>query len=78
VRKNVQDITVKIVWLNVVDKAKTELQRQLMNDLYRPENFVALLQEDPQVASQRIICKDRLEALQKAKEVLKRESMSAI
>jgi dynamin 1-like protein len=70
VRKNVQDITVKLVWKNVVETARKDLQRQLMSDLYKPEMFEALLRENVQVASQRIVWKDRLATLRKAKEVI--------
>jgi hypothetical protein len=70
VRKNLQDVTVKLVWRNVVEKAKNDLQRQLMADLYKPELFDVLMRENPQVHSQRIILKERLAALRQAKEVI--------
>ncbi len=50
------------------------MHRQLMADLYKPENFATLLRENSQVASQRIIFRERLTALRKAKEVLKEEA----
>ncbi len=70
VRKNIQDITVKLVWRNVVEKAKNDLQRQLMSDLYKPELFDVLMRENPQLQSQRVILKERLAALRQAKEVI--------
>lgn len=50
------------------------MYKQLMHDLYRPENFAVLLRENPQVASQRKIFRERLIALREAKEVLKQEN----
>ncbi len=58
----------------MVEKAKDDMHRQLMADLYKPENFTTLLRENSQVASQRVIFRERLNALRKAKEVLKQEA----
>lgn len=58
----------------MVEKAKDDMHRQLMADLYKPENFASLLRENSQVASQRVIFRERLVALRKAKEVLKQET----
>lgn len=62
---------------NVVERAKDDMQRQLMADLYRPDNFASLLQENPQIASQRVIYRERLAALRAAKAVIKEEANAA-
>ena len=69
-RKNVQDITVKLVWKNVVERSTKDLQRALMAELYKPEMFDILLRENPQVVTQRVVLRERLAALHEAKAVI--------
>ena len=59
----------KAVMLNLVTYAKEELQRELLQELYKADVLDELLKESEYTIQRRKECKKMIEALQKADEV---------
>jgi vacuolar protein sorting-associated protein 1 len=59
----------KAVMLNLVYYAKEELQRELLQELYKADVLDELLKESEFTQQRRKECKKMIEALQKADEV---------
>ncbi|KAI8362837.1 Dynamin central region-domain-containing protein [Mortierella sp. GBAus27b] len=70
VKRTVIDTVPKAIVLNLVNMAKDELQRELLQELYKTDVLEELLQESEATQNRRKECKKMVEALQKADEVV--------
>ncbi|RKP33869.1 Dynamin central region-domain-containing protein [Dimargaris cristalligena] len=70
VKRTVIDMVPKAVMLNLVHRAKEELQRELLQELYKADVLDELLKESDFTVQRRRECKKMIEALQKADEIV--------
>ncbi|KAG0345744.1 vacuolar protein sorting-associated protein 1 [Podila humilis] len=70
VKRTVIDTVPKAIMLNLVNNAKEELQRELLQELYKTEVLDELLKESDMTQNRRKECKKMIEALQKADEIV--------
>jgi len=70
VQKNLQDYVTKIIMTNLVNQSKTNIQRDLVGELYKDELFDNLLVEDSTVIIKRRVAVEHLDALKKAKKIV--------
>lgn len=70
VRKNVQDTVPKSVMQFLVNRSKNDIQNELVKSLYKEELFDELLEESPAIASRRKACKQMVDMLSRAQEIL--------
>ncbi|KAG0345614.1 vacuolar protein sorting-associated protein 1 [Podila minutissima] len=70
VKRTVIDTVPKAIMLNLVNNAKEELQRELLQELYKTEVLDELLKESEFTQNRRKECKKMIEALQKADEIV--------
>ena len=70
VRKNIGDSVPKSVMFFLVNTSKESIQNELVRCLYKEDLFDELLEESPLIASKRKACKEMLEILQQANDVL--------
>ncbi|KAF9138627.1 vacuolar protein sorting-associated protein 1 [Mortierella sp. GBA39] len=70
VKRTVVDTVPKAIVLNLVNAAKEELQRELLQELYKTEVLDELLKESEFTQNRRKECKRMIEALQKADEIV--------
>ncbi|KAG0212746.1 vacuolar protein sorting-associated protein 1 [Mortierella sp. NVP41] len=70
VKRTVVDTVPKAIVLNLVNTAKEELQRELLQELYKTEVLDELLKESEFTQNRRKECKKMIEALQKADEIV--------
>ncbi|KAG0289231.1 vacuolar protein sorting-associated protein 1 [Dissophora globulifera] len=70
VKRTVIDTVPKAIMLNLVNTAKEELQRELLQELYKTEVLDELLKESEFTQNRRKECKKMIEALQKADEIV--------
>ncbi|CAI2183657.1 10305_t:CDS:10 [Funneliformis geosporum] len=68
--KTLVDMVPKAVMLNLVYHAKEELQRELLQELYKADVLDELLKESDYTQQRRKECKKMIEALQKADEIV--------
>ncbi|ORZ14869.1 Dynamin central region-domain-containing protein [Lobosporangium transversale] len=66
VKRTIVDTVPKAIMLNLVNTAKDELQRELLQELYKTEVLDELLKESEFTQNRRRECKKMIEALQKA------------
>jgi replication fork clamp-binding protein CrfC len=64
------DTVPKAIMLNLVNRSKEELQRELLTELYKHDVLDDLLQESDFTRQRRKDCKKMMEALQKADEIV--------
>eukprot|EP01132_Coremiostelium_polycephalum_P007730 gene7730-9506_t len=67
---NVQENTMKIISLMLIDRSKDILQRELASVLYNEDSISGLLRENETVVARRRECLHKLEILKKAKKSL--------
>lgn len=70
VKRTVIDTVPKAIMLNLVNNAKEELQRELLQELYKTEVLDELLKESEFTQNRRKECKKMIEALQRADEIV--------
>ncbi|CAO3611591.1 unnamed protein product [Cunninghamella blakesleeana] len=70
VKRTMIDMVPKAVMLNLVNRAKEELQRELLTELYKTDVLDELLQESEFTQQRRKECKKMIEALQKADDIV--------
>eukprot|EP00029_Vermamoeba_vermiformis_P006673 TRINITY_DN2691_c0_g1_i1.p1 TRINITY_DN2691_c0_g1~~TRINITY_DN2691_c0_g1_i1.p1 ORF type:complete len:787 (-),score=334.88 TRINITY_DN2691_c0_g1_i1:36-2396(-) len=70
VRKNIQDTVPKSVMQFLVSRSKNDIQNELVKSLYKEELFDELLEESPAIASRRKACKQMVDMLSRAQEIL--------
>lgn len=70
VRKNVGDSVPKSIMFFLVNTSKETMQNELVRCLYKEELFDTLLEENPIIAQKRRACKEMLDVLKRANEVL--------
>lgn len=70
VKRTVVDTVPKAIMLNLVNTSKEELQRELLQELYKTEVLDELLKESEFTQNRRKECKKMIEALQKADEIV--------
>jgi dynamin 1-like protein len=70
VRKNVGDSVPKSIMFFLVNTSKDTIQNELVRCLYKEDLFDELLEENPLIASKRKACKEMLDVLKQANEVL--------
>jgi dynamin 1-like protein len=64
------DMVPKAIMLNLVSRAKKELQQELLTELYKADVLDELLEESEFTQQRRKECKKMIEALQKADEIV--------
>ncbi|KAI7905365.1 Dynamin central region-domain-containing protein [Cokeromyces recurvatus] len=70
VKRTMIDMVPKAIMLNLVSRSKEELQRELLAQLYQHDVLNDLLKESEFTKQRRKECKDMIEALQKANEIV--------
>ncbi|ORY92150.1 Dynamin central region-domain-containing protein [Syncephalastrum racemosum] len=70
VKRTMIDMVPKAIMLNLVNRAKQELQKELLTELYKAEVLDELLEESEYTQERRKECKKMIEALQKADEIV--------
>ena len=70
VRKNILDSIPKAIMNFLVNKSKSEIQNELVSQLYKEEYINSLLKESEVVAARRKHCKVLVETLKKANSIL--------
>lgn len=70
VKRTMIDMVPKAIMLNLVNRAKKELQQELLTELYKQDVLNELLQESDYTKQRRKECKKMIEALQKADEIV--------
>ncbi|ORX97583.1 hypothetical protein K493DRAFT_281166 [Basidiobolus meristosporus CBS 931.73] len=70
VKKTVIDTVPKAITLNLVTQAKENLQRELLTELYKSEVLDDIMKESEFTLQRRKECKQMIEALQKADEIV--------
>ncbi|KAF9403358.1 vacuolar protein sorting-associated protein 1, partial [Podila epigama] len=70
VKRTVSDTVPKAIMLNLVNNAKEELQRELLQELYKIDVLNELLKESEFTQNRRKECKKMIEALQRADEIV--------
>ncbi|KAG0265798.1 vacuolar protein sorting-associated protein 1 [Actinomortierella ambigua] len=70
VKRTVVDTVPKAIMLNLVNMSKEELQRELLQELYKTEVLDELLKESEFTQNRRKECRKMIEALQKADEIV--------
>lgn len=70
VRKNIKDMVPKSIMHFLVNSSKEKVHNELVASLYREELIEDLLSENPSVAARRKECKQILDVLRKANEIL--------
>ncbi|KAI8337197.1 Dynamin central region-domain-containing protein [Chlamydoabsidia padenii] len=70
VKRTMIDMVPKAIMLKLVSRAKEELQRELLTELYKADVLDELLQESDLTQQRRKECKKMIEALQKADEIV--------
>jgi replication fork clamp-binding protein CrfC len=68
VKREMIDMVPKAIMLNLVEHSKETLQRELLQELYKPEVLDELLKESEYVISRRKEVNTMLQALNKAEE----------
>ncbi|CAG8510035.1 5066_t:CDS:10 [Paraglomus brasilianum] len=69
-KRTIIDMVPKAIMLNLVFNAKEELQRELLQELYKADVLDELLKESEYTQQRRKECKKMIEALQKADEIV--------
>ncbi|KAG0049320.1 vacuolar protein sorting-associated protein 1 [Gryganskiella cystojenkinii] len=70
VKRTVIDTVPKAIMLNLVNNAKEELQRELLQELYKTDVLDELMKESESTQARRKECKKMIEALQRADEIV--------
>ncbi|PCH38424.1 hypothetical protein WOLCODRAFT_136265 [Wolfiporia cocos MD-104 SS10] len=70
VKREMIDMVPKAISLNLVNHSKENLQRELLQELYKPEVLDDLLKESEYVVSRRKECVQMVQALNKAEEIV--------
>jgi len=70
VKRTMVDMVPKAIMLNLVNHSKEELQRELLAELYKNDVLDELLKESEFTQQRRKECKNMIEALQKADEIV--------
>ncbi|KAF9583398.1 vacuolar protein sorting-associated protein 1, partial [Lunasporangiospora selenospora] len=78
VKRTIIDTVPKAIMLNLVNKAKEELQRELLQELYKADVLNELLKESEFTQNRRKECKKMIEALQKADEIVSSDAQKHI
>eukprot|EP01027_Heterolobosea_sp_BB2_P000315 GEZU01000455.1.p1 GENE.GEZU01000455.1~~GEZU01000455.1.p1 ORF type:complete len:476 (+),score=173.20 GEZU01000455.1:642-2069(+) len=70
VRKNITDAVPKAIMFFLVNKAKQNLQSELVRQMYKDELFDELLKENDEVAAKRKAAQEMLKVLRKAQDII--------
>ncbi|SAM05508.1 hypothetical protein [Absidia glauca] len=70
VKRTMIDMVPKAIMLNLVSRAKKELQQELLTELYKADVLDELLEESEFTQQRRKECKKMIDALQKADEIV--------
>merc|ERR1712137_797111 len=70
VRKNIGDSVPKSIMFFLVNTSKDTIQNELVRCLYKEDLFDELLEENPLIASKRKACREMLDVLKRANDVL--------
>ncbi|KAI8337973.1 Dynamin central region-domain-containing protein [Chlamydoabsidia padenii] len=70
VKRTMIDMVPKAIMLNLVNRAKKELQQELLTELYKADVLDDLMEESEFTQQRRKECKKMIEALQKADEIV--------
>jgi ribosomal protein S3AE len=61
--------------MGLVNNAQENIQKELINALYKEELYSELLKEADDIATKRKLCAEELKALKEAKEVLQKAEL---
>ena len=78
VKKNIGDSVPKSVMHFLVNYVKQNLHNRLIEELYKEDKLEELLQEDKEVAAQRMNCKAMLDVLKRATTIINQVSDSEL
>ncbi|KAJ3260321.1 vacuolar protein sorting-associated protein 1 [Boothiomyces macroporosus] len=70
VKRSSADLVPKAIMLNLVQYTKDELQRELLTELYKKDSFEEDLKESEHVVARRKECKNMIEALKRADQIV--------
>jgi dynamin 1-like protein len=70
VKRTISDMIPKAIMLNLVTFAKENLQRELLTQLYNNVDLTDILQESDHTINRRKECKQTIEALQRADDII--------
>jgi hypothetical protein len=70
VKRTSADLVPKAIMLNLVNQSREELQRELLAELYKKEAMEESLKESDLTVSRRKECKNMIQALQRADEII--------
>jgi len=70
VKREMIDMVPKAITLTLVNHSKENLQRELLQELYKPETLGELLKESEQMVARRKEVVSMIEALNKAEEIV--------
>jgi vacuolar protein sorting-associated protein 1 len=70
VKNTAADLVPKAIMFNLVQKGKDELQRELLNEIYKAETFGETLKESEFVVERRLECKKMIAAFKAADEIV--------
>lgn len=70
VRRTMIDMVPKAVMLNLVQHTKEEMQRELLENLYKSDQLDDLLKESEYTVRRRKECQQMVESLTKAQEIV--------
>ena len=70
VRRTVIDMVPKAIMLNLVQFTKDEMQRELLENMYRGNEFDELLKESDYTIRRRKECQQMVESLSRASEIV--------
>jgi dynamin 1-like protein len=70
VRRTMIDMVPKAIMLNLVSLTKEEMQRELLENMYKTEEFDELLKESEYTVRRRKECQQMVESLTRASEIV--------
>ncbi len=70
VKKNINDLVPKTIMCFLVNQSKMMAEKDMVSELYKSEELVTLIQEDPNVGKKRKNLKDSLSYLKSSLEII--------
>ena len=70
VKRTVADMVPKAIMLNLVNYAKENMQKELLNDLYKNRSYEEVMKESEVIIQRRSECRKMIEVLTKAEEAI--------
>jgi vacuolar protein sorting-associated protein 1 len=70
VKRTVADMVPKAIMLNLVNHAKENIQKELLNDLYKNRSYEEVMKESEVITQRRSECRKMIDVLSKAEEAV--------